>query len=255
MNAKSIDRTNQRREIEEIKELVKGIDGKHSVSDREGEVLYNAAKNCTGKGVIIEIGSWKGRSTIWLGKGSKAGNKVTVYAIDPHSGSPIHRQIYGKVWTFEEFNKNIKTANVDDVVIPMVKTSEEVEKDWDDLPVELLWIDGNHEYKFVKLDFDKWFPHLIDRGIIAFHDTIFYSVTGPKKVVIDNVYRSKKFVNIGLIGSITFARKVSRNSVKDRLKNRFALLLRYVFLPFAYKYGQNLPNPVKRLAKKIIKII
>ena len=46
------------------KKIVKDIDPQHSVSDKEGEFLYNMAKNCTGKGVIVEIGSWMGRSTI-----------------------------------------------------------------------------------------------------------------------------------------------------------------------------------------------
>lgn len=264
MNTRNVDRTNQRQEIGEIKKLVEKIDGHHSVSDREGEFLYNVSKNCVGKGVIVEIGSWKGRSTIWLGRGSKAGNKVKVYAIDPHTGAPIHREIYGRVWTFEEFKRNIKTSNVDDVVMPVVKTSEEAEKDWNE-PVELLWIDGNHEYKFVKLDFDKWSPHLIDGGIIAFHDTIFHTMTGPKKVVVENLYKSDKFVDIGLIGSITFAKRVNRNSVKDRLKNKYALLLRYIyqlprpkydlFLRFVYEHRRYLPHPIIELGKKIVKRI
>ncbi|RLC39554.1 MAG: hypothetical protein DRH33_02540 [Candidatus Nealsonbacteria bacterium] len=108
MKRKNKKRRNQYEEIESIKQLVQNIDEKHSVSDKEGEFLYNAAKNCMGRGVIIEIGSWKGRSTIWLGRGSKAGNKVKVFAIDPHTGSPWHRKMYGKVWTYEEFKKNIK---------------------------------------------------------------------------------------------------------------------------------------------------
>lgn len=237
------------KEIEEIKELLKGIDPNHAVPDKEGEFLYNVAKNCTGKGVIVEIGSWKGRSTIWLGRGSKAGNKVKVYAIDPHTGSSIHRQMYGEVWTFEEFKKNIEAANVDDIVVPIVKTSEEAEKDWNDRPVEFLWIDGNHEYKFVKLDFDKWFPHLINGGTIAFHDTIFHPIAGPRKIVIDNLYKSKKFIDIGLIGSSTFATKVDRNSLKDRLQNRYALLLRYIY----QLLRPNLPQPIIALGRKILK--
>jgi len=201
---KSNERSNQYKEIELIKQLVQNIDIKHSVSNKEGEFLYNTAKNCT-KDVIVEIGSWKGVSTIWLGKGSKAGNRVKIYAIDPHLGSPIHRKMYGKVWTFEEFKNNIKMAKVDDIIAPIVKTSEGAEKGWGNKPIEFLWIDGNHEYKFVKLDFDKWFPHLADGGIIAFHGTINFS--GPRKVVIDNIYKSNKFINIGLLDSITFAKK------------------------------------------------
>ena len=188
---------------------------------------------------------------------------MKVYAIDPHTGSPIHKKMYGKVWTFGEFKKNVKMANVEDVVTPIVKTSEEAEKNWNNLPVELLWIDGNHEYEFVKLDFDKWFPHLINMGTIAFHDTVFHSMPGPRKVVIDNIYKSKNFVDIGLIGGITFARKVDRNSLNDRLKNRCALLARHIyeslkpkydlFLAFVYKYRRYFSQPTRVLSRKILK--
>ena len=56
-------------EIDEIKKLVDKVDG--WLTYKEGELLYNLAKNCTGEGVIVEIGSWQGKSTIWLGRGSK----------------------------------------------------------------------------------------------------------------------------------------------------------------------------------------
>lgn len=54
---------------EEIKKLVERVDG--WLTHGEGGLLYNLAKNCKGNGVIVEIGSWKGKSTIWLGAGSK----------------------------------------------------------------------------------------------------------------------------------------------------------------------------------------
>lgn len=105
--------------------------------------------------MIVEIGSWKGKSTVWLAKGSKDGKGIKIYAIDPHKGSSEHRKWYGKVWTFEEFKENIKKARVDDVVVPIVKTSEETVRNWDKL-VELLFIDGAHEYELVKQDFLLW---------------------------------------------------------------------------------------------------
>src|SRR3989337_2786998 len=100
-------------EIAEIKELVDKVDG--WLTDKEGELLYNLAKNCTGEGVIVEIGSWQGKSTIWLGRGSKKGNNITIYAIDPHTGASEQKERYGNVWTFEEFKKNIKDTKVDDI--------------------------------------------------------------------------------------------------------------------------------------------
>jgi len=232
--------------IDAIKKLVDKVHG--FLSDKEGELLYNLAKNCTGKGVIVEIGSWKGKSTIWLGKGSKRANKVKIYAIDPHIGSSEHKKAYGKIWTFEEFKKNIKNANVDDIIIPIVKTSEEAAKNFDE-PVELIFIDGAHEYDLVKLDFELWFPKVIDGGIMAFHDTTVW--LGPKKVVDEFVYKSKNFRNVRFIDSITFAEKVRQNSIKDRLRNRYVLLLKNLYKSKVKLY---FPKLIRMIGKKLIKL-
>jgi len=209
-------------EIEAVKEITKNISG--WLTDAEEEFLYNAAKNCKGKGVIVEIGSWKGKSTIWLAKGSKAGNNVKIYAVDTHTGSSRYREKYGEVWTFEEFKENIKKTNVEDIIVPVVKTSEDAARDWDEKPIELLWIDGSHEYEMVKLDFDLWFPYLIEGGIIAFHDTIRWS--GPKRVAKENIYISHNFDNVRFISSLTYARKVKANSFTQRLRARWVLILK-----------------------------
>lgn len=196
------------------------------INDKEAELLYNLAMNCKGQGVIVEVGSWKGESTIYLAKGSEAGKKVKVYAIDPHTGSPIHRKWYGEVWTFDEFKRNIKSAGVTDLVVPLVKTSEEAAKHFKE-DVELVFVDGDHEYDSVKLDFDLWFPKLIEGGFIAFHDSVLTS--GPQRVVEKCLYKSNRFRNIRVVGSITFAEKVYVNSLSDRIGNRYELLKRTVY--------------------------
>jgi predicted O-methyltransferase YrrM len=66
-----------------VKELIKDVPG--WLSDEEGEALYDLARECTGRGVIVEIGSWKGKSTICLGLGSRAGSSVRIFAVDPHA--------------------------------------------------------------------------------------------------------------------------------------------------------------------------
>jgi len=233
--------------LNETKKTADKIDG--WLWDKEGKFLYETAKNCTGKGVIVEIGSWKGKSTVYLGSGSKTGKGVKIFAIDPHSGSLEHQK-KGPIWTFEEFKENIKMANVDDIIEPIVKTSQAAEKEFGQKPVEFLWIDGDHEYQSVKLDFDIWFSHLIEGGTIAFHDTVFYE--GPRKVVIDNIYKSKNFVNIKLIGSTVAAKKVAKNTIKDKIKNRYSLFLRYFYTLFL-KVGLYLPKPIKDFGKKVAK--
>jgi predicted O-methyltransferase YrrM len=142
--------------LKDIETQTAAIDG--WLSKKEGRLLYKLAKNCTGRGAIVEIGSWKGKSTIWLAHGVKSKNNNTkVYAIDPHTGSSEHKVAQKRVWTFLEFKENIKRANVDDVVVPLVKTSEAAANDFSE-PVELIFIDGAHEYEFVKQDFNLWFP-------------------------------------------------------------------------------------------------
>ena len=195
---------NQRSGIEKVKRIIENVEG--WLQEKEGEFLYRMAKKVSGEHAIIEIGSWKGKSTICLALGSKAGNKAKVYAIDPHSG-PLHREIYGEVWTLEDFKSNICSAGCEDIVVPIVKTSEEVAEGWNK-PIEFLFIDGAHEYKFVKLDFELWHPCLIKGGVIAFHDTTGDQSEGPKRVVEEFIFNSRNFRDIGFIDSITFATKV-----------------------------------------------
>ena len=175
---------------------------------------------------------------------------MKVYAIDPHTDTIKQRKLTEKTHTFEEFQESIEKAKVTDIVIPLVKTSKEAAENFEE-PVELIFIDGDHEYEFVKLDFDLWFPKLVDHGIIAFHDTVVWP--GPKKVVNDFLFKSKNFKNCGSVDSITFAEKVKLNSIKDRVRNRYILFLKNVY-EFAYT-RLHLPKPVKTIGKKLLRTV
>lgn len=226
--------------FEETKKLAEKIDG--WLRDKEGKFLYKTAKNCSGKGVIVEIGSWKGRSTVYLAKGSKAGSNVKIYAIDPHITDHEHKIYYGSKSTFQEFKRNIEEAEIDDITEPLMKTSEEAAKNWDK-PIEFLWIDGDHSYKMAKLDFDLWSPYLIDGGVIAFHDSTF----GDVKRVVKEVFKSKQFQNLNFIESITFATKTKDG--KSALQNYYIL-----FLIDLIDFIRNLPVPgkIRNLLKKLV---
>src|SRR6266700_5914019 len=142
-----------------IDRQVETIDG--WLNPTEARLLFGLAKQCKGRGVIVEIGSWKGRSTICLARGSRAGSSAKIHAIDPHTGSPQHHETMGQVWTFDEFKQNISAAGVDDLVVPHVDFSESVAKVFHE-PIELIFIDGLHEYDGVKADFESWFPKVQD---------------------------------------------------------------------------------------------
>ena len=210
-------------EKDKVKRIARQVDG--FLTDNEGELLYSFAEKCTSNGAIVEIGSWKGKSTIWLGHGSKNGNGATVYAVDPHVVSQAHR-FYGNVRPFEEFTRNIKNAGVDDTVVPIVQTSETASKNFKAC-IELIFVDGAHEFQAVLLDFLLWFPKLVDGGTIVFHDTERSSkFPGPRKFVKDILLSSTNLRNVGFVDTITFGQKVKRNSIKDKLRNKYVFLLR-----------------------------
>ena len=131
------------------------------------------------------------------------------------------------------------------IVKPIVKTSVSAAKSFHE-PVELVFIDGAHEYRQVKADFEAWFPKVIDGGTMAFHDTTFWP--GPRRVVKESLFNSRRFKDIGFIDSITFATKVRENSAGDRTRNKYVLLLKSLYESSA---RLNLPAPVKRIGKKI----
>lgn len=237
-------------EINEIKELVKNVEG--YFGDIEGAFLYSAAKTIKGRGIILEIGSWKGKSTIWLAKASLSGPKVKVYAVDPHTGSPEHKEQFGTVDTFSDFKQNIERAGVTETVIPIVKTSMQAAQEWDGSPIEFLWIDGAHEYEMVKQDFDLWSPYVVEGGTIAFHDTGLRSGTqGPKEFVEQHIFPSRFFKDVRFYETITIATKVSENTVLDRIKNLLMLCLKRVYQQVRrMKFYK--PVFLRRLANKLV---
>ncbi|MEW6306713.1 MAG: class I SAM-dependent methyltransferase [Verrucomicrobiota bacterium] len=214
--------------LDRIKTQVDAVEG--WLNDAEGRLLYRLARNASNAGVIVEIGSWKGKSTIWLGHGSHDGPNVNVHAIDPHTGSPEHHQNSRLVWTFDQFQQNIKTAGVDDVIVPHVDFSTKVAQSFTK-PVSLVFIDGQHDYESAKQDYESWYPKVVEGGVMAFHDTTGWD--GPRKVVVDHLFKSHHFKNVRFVRSITYGEKTAQNTAIDRMENRINLA---IFLTYALIY-------------------
>jgi MMP 1-O-methyltransferase len=231
-------------QVTEIKSFIDSVKG--FLWEDEGILLYNLAKNCKGDGVIVEIGSFKGKSTTWLGNGSKEGNNVKIYAIDPHTGSSEHQKEGQKFWTFDVFKENIKKAGVEDIITPLVMFSEEAEKDFKE-PIEVLFIDGAHEYEYVKLDFELWEPKVINGGYIAMHDTD-DSWTGPQRIAKDLMYKSGKFRHIRIVDSITCGKKVGSNTFFDKF-----MFHSYVWLDDTQKKLDK--SLIKSLLKETLRVV
>lgn len=215
-------RVDSLRNVQRIAALVDGWLGK-----REGPYLYALAKIGSCLGVVVEIGSWKGKSTIWLANGSLAVKGGKVYAIDPHVGGPDQEMIgLRDVRTEAEFRDNLRKAGVESAVVSIVKPSMEVLKAWDK-PIGLLWIDGDHRYESVRDDFFGWEPHVGEGGLIALHDT--YSWEGVRRFVDEDILRSERFKVLGQVDSILAVKRVSALSLADRLKRGSIVYVRGIY--------------------------
>ena len=226
-----------------VKPLIADVPG--WLTDEEGEALYELAKACSGRGVIVEIGSWKGKSTICLGRGSRAGNGIRIYAIDPHAD-----------YRFGDFTANVERAGIADLVTPIASLSQAAAEDFG-TPIELLFVDGSHEEELVREDFDKWVPKVVEGGGVAFHDTTW--TRGPRRVVGERIYRSRSFADVRfVVGSLTVARKVATNTFPDRLRARYVLALKTAFwlATTALKRQRRLlPKPVERLGRRVLRAL
>ncbi|MGH2994800.1 MAG: class I SAM-dependent methyltransferase [Gaiellaceae bacterium] len=225
--------------ISELRKLLDELPG--WLTHEEGETLYRLAKACTGRGVIVEIGSWRGKSTTCLGLGSKAGNRVPVYAVDPHAKH-----------TFADFRRNIEAAGISDLVTPVPGRSQELAAGFQE-PIELLFIDGAHQYELVRDDFDHWVPKVVEGGVVAMHDTTWFE--GPKRVADELIFKSRRFKDARYVfSSTTVATKVAENTAAERLRNRFGLLVkRSVELTRRVADKDRIPEPLQRLGRRVLR--
>jgi predicted O-methyltransferase YrrM len=194
------------------------------LTENEVDFLFRLGRVNHCPGVIVEIGSFKGKSTIALARGAAATHGGKVYAIDPHRIQPEEGYLED---TEAEFFANIRKGGVEEQVEPMVMTSAEAAKNWA-RPVRVLWIDGDHRYEPSKLDFTLWEPHVVEGGIIAMHDTI--RKPGPKRVLWEKVFRSGRFQEIAIVDNITAARKVARCRPGAHLRDQATLALRAIYI-------------------------
>lgn len=188
----------------------KGVAG--AITEREEQWLYQAAKTGPGQGVIVEIGSFLGKSTICLASGSKSRSREKVYAIDPHHGS----RVIGKKFsgpTYKKFLTNLKMARVRNWIVPIRKFSFEASKNWK-RPIRLLFIDGNHTYAAVRRDILDWEPWLVKGGVMALHDAL-NPADGVSRAVVKYLLNTKKLGKLGVVDSIFYGTKGGKKNWKD----------------------------------------
>lgn len=147
--------------------------------DDEGRQLYEWALEAAQIGPLLEIGSYCGRSTIWLAQAAQARDTV-VFAVDHHRGSEEHQpgeshhdealvDASGQFDSFAEFRRNIAAAGLDSPVIPIVSASADLAPHWRG-SLGMVFIDGGHSLDAALTDYRAWAPRLSPGGILAIHD-------------------------------------------------------------------------------------
>jgi predicted O-methyltransferase YrrM len=182
------------------------------VNDVEGYLAPNEMKflaliaACpTASGEILEIGSFKGKSTIILAKASSLVDTNTIVnAVDPMTAPcETDPDLEGSASSLDDFRKNICEHNLESRIRLHQMMSHDLAPSWSK-PLRLLWIDGDHTYPGTLRDFRGFAPHLIDKGIVAIHDTL-HQFEGGARVFLEEVLRNPNFGACGFCGSIAWA--------------------------------------------------
>ncbi len=146
----------------------------------EGLALFETAVEYGPRGPICEIGTYCGKSAVYLGAAARQAGSV-VFTVDHHRGSEeiqpgwAHHDPtlvdprFGKMDSLPTFRATIASAGLEDEVIAVVGRSERVAGLWR-TPLAMLFIDGGHSEEPVTKDYEGWAPHVIQGGALVFHD-------------------------------------------------------------------------------------
>lgn len=141
------------------------------IPHEQGLVMAEFANQVSPDQAIVEIGSFKGKSTCYLAFGAGAIG-AHVYAIDPWD---LPTNIDGKHGfaqpeVREAFDAAVRSLRYGKRITPIQAHSVDVAHTWEGPPVGLLYIDGDHRYPFTWQDFFYWQPHLAPGAVILYDD-------------------------------------------------------------------------------------
>lgn len=176
------------------------VDGQ--IKPVEAELLYQLASQVPADQAIVEIGSYRGRSTIALALGSQQGHGARVYAIDPHEAYTGPRGgVFGPADQAARY-RNIAEAGVGEIVSIICLRSTAVAAGWAQRNVGLLWLDGDHTYAGLKADVEGWAPYLVDGATVAFHDDQYPDVAR----LLEELTAADRMTFLGKVWAISYYR-------------------------------------------------
>jgi len=196
-------------------EQVKGF-----LANDEALALYQQALAMAKRAPVLEVGSYCGKSTVYIGTACKRSGGV-LYALDHHRGSEEHQlgeqyhdaQLFdasaGLMDTFREFRGNMRAAELEDTVIPVVASSSLAARGWA-TPLSMVFIDGGHSMEAALADYRSWASHIIPGGVLAIHDLFPDPAEGGQAPI--TIYRlalaSGLFDSIEVVNTLGLLRRI-----------------------------------------------
>jgi predicted O-methyltransferase YrrM len=180
----------------------------------EGLALYEAAASLTVEGPLLEIGSYCGKSSIYLGAAA-AERGTVLFALDHHRGSEENQPGWewhepdlvdpavGLIDTLPPFRRTVRDAGLEGSVVAVVGDSPTVGRWWT-TPLAMLFIDGGHGSEPAHRDYELWTPHVSEGGLLAIHDVFPDPAAGgrPPYEIYCRALESGRFEDVRAVGSL-----------------------------------------------------
>lgn len=158
----------------------KALAAKGFMPEEEGDLLYDVAERALADGPGLEVGTYCGKSAIYLGAAARAAGS-TVFTVDHHRGSEENQvgweyhdatladAEFGRLDTLPTFRHTLKHAGLEEEVVAVVGRSTTVSALWR-TPLALLFIDGGHTDEHAGNDYTGWGRWVQHGGTLVVHD-------------------------------------------------------------------------------------
>lgn len=190
----------------------------------EGLALNAAASAVEIDGPFLEVGSYCGKSAIYLGAAAKAAGRV-LFALDHHRGSEENQvgwehhesdlvdPVIARMDTLPTFRRTIHDAGLEATVVALVGDSPTVGAVWA-TPLALLFIDGGHGSEPAHRDYETWVPQVAVGGTLLIHDVFPDPTDGgrPPYEIYLRAMNSGEFEEISVTGSLRTLRRIGSSS-------------------------------------------
>lgn len=186
----------------------------------EGEALWDAAMSAEVPGPFLEVGSYCGKSAIYLGAAARERRRV-LFSVDHHRGSEENQPGWewhepdlvdpdvGLMDTLPIFRRTIHDAGLEGAVVAVVGESPLVAANWS-TPLALLFVDGGHGAEPARRDYEGWAPQVAPGGLFVIHD-VFTDPADGGQAPYEQIYRpaidSGLFEELRAVGSLRVLRR------------------------------------------------